>query len=281
VQFYLIHHRDVIRQFLNPNLASEENQSIFQSEDEVKRFADIEYLRNPELVVLNELRDKIAEIRMLDIGVGGGRTTKFFADLAKEYIGIDYSPLMIEAAKRRFKDYSKKVSFLTLDARDMHLFPTGYFNFVLFSWCGLDYVNHEDRIRILKEIRRVLAPDGFFFFSTHNLNYFKRSCSVRLSCPLREIPWRFSFLLTNRLLNKEVWMMLRDPTKNLQRMVIKEPEPPHYTLKAYMITPREQLTQLEASGFSKIRVLSKEDGIQVQNSESVVSNYMFILCQAN
>ena len=265
---------------------SEENQTIFESGDEVKRFISMDYLRKPEVTVLNELREKLQNMKMLDIGVGTGRTTVHFASLTKEYVGIDYSPSMIEAAQKRFQNYLTKISLLIMDARNMTFFPDGYFDFVFFSWCGIDYVSHEDRLLILSEIHRVLRKGGFFFFSTHNLNSFKQGCSVRLSDTtrlsgsVRDIPWRLSFLLTNRLLNKEAWMILRDSSKNPQHLVINEPEPPHYTLKPYMITPIEQFKQLAASGFASIKVYSKEDGTEIKNPGNTNTAHLYMLSQA-
>ena len=281
IKYFLCHHRDVIRQFLHLKFASEGNRTIFESEDEVERFKNMDYLRKPEITVLNELKEKLQNMKMLDIGVGAGRTTGHFACFTKEYVGIDYSPSMVAAAQKKFQNYPKKISLLTMDARNMTFFPDGYFDFVLFSYCGIDYVSHEDRLKILSEIRRILRIGGFFSFSTHNLNYFKRGYSVRLSNHrLRDIPWRLSFLLTNRLLNKEAWMILRDSSKNLQHLVISEPEPPRYTLKTYMITPIEQFKQLNASGFASIRVFSKEDGTELKKPIEAKSIYLFLLCQA-
>ena len=284
--FFLRHHRDVFRQFLHLRFESEENQTIFESGDEVKRFVNMDYLRKPEITVLNELREKLRNMKMLDIGVGAGRTTVHFAPLVKEYVGIDYSPSMIVAAQKRFQNSPKKITLLTMDARNMTFFPDGYFDFVFFSWCGIDYVSHEDRLKVLSEIRRLLRKGGFFFFSTHNLNSFKECCSVRfsdrsrLSNPLHDVPWRLSFLLTNRLLNKDAWMILRDPTKNPQHLIISEPEPPHYTLKPYMVTPIEQFRQLTDSGFRSIKVYSKEDGTEIKNPSNTNTAHLYLLSQA-
>ncbi len=280
------HHRDVIRIFLHLRFESEENQAIFESGDEVKRFVNMDYLRKPEVTVLNELREKLPNMKMLDIGVGAGRTTVHFASLVKEYVGIDYSPSMIVAAQKRFQDFPKKISLLTMDARNMSFFPDGYFDFIFFSWCGIDYVSHEDRLKVLSEIRRLLRKGGFFFFSTHNLNSFREGCLVRLSDqsrlsnPIRDVPWRLSFLLTNRLLNKDAWMILRDPTKNPQHLIISEPEPPHYILKPYMVTPIEQFKQLTDSGFRRVKVYSKEDGTEIKNPSNTITAHLYLLSQA-
>ena len=40
---------------------------------------------------------------MLDIGIGGGRTTYYFKDLVKKYKGIDIVPKFIESCKNKFK----------------------------------------------------------------------------------------------------------------------------------------------------------------------------------
>jgi ubiquinone/menaquinone biosynthesis C-methylase UbiE len=39
-------------------------------------------------------------------------------------------------------------------------FPAGWFDFVLFSYNGIDFVDHAGRLQVLKEIARVLASGG-------------------------------------------------------------------------------------------------------------------------
>ncbi len=45
------------------------------------------------------------------------------------------------------------------------------FDFVLFSFNGMDSFSHKDRIAALGEIRRVLRNDGIFYFLSHNLDW--------------------------------------------------------------------------------------------------------------
>jgi ubiquinone/menaquinone biosynthesis C-methylase UbiE len=42
-------------------------------------------------------------MKMLDIGVGDGRTTMHFAQAAEEYWAIDYSQVMIAAYRKSFE----------------------------------------------------------------------------------------------------------------------------------------------------------------------------------
>src|SRR5437867_4307321 len=80
------------------------NQYTFERERVVRAYERESELQKPEEVVLTMLRDRLKEMRMLDIGVGAGRTTFHLAPLVKEYIGVDYSQKMIEACKRRFPE---------------------------------------------------------------------------------------------------------------------------------------------------------------------------------
>src|SRR5262249_12955489 len=129
------------------------------------------HLQPPEETILRLLLPGLATARMLDLGVGGGRTTLHFAKWVHEYVGADYSPSMITACQKRFSGYPAHISFQVCDARALGLFESASFDFVLFSFNGLDYVGHDDRLKILQEIRRVGNPGGHFCFSSHNLNW--------------------------------------------------------------------------------------------------------------
>lgn len=76
------------------------NENPWESEDVVREYYVECHLQKPEEAVLNELRAKLQKMKMLDIGVGAGRTTHHFASLAKEYVGVDYSKNMIRACRQ-------------------------------------------------------------------------------------------------------------------------------------------------------------------------------------
>ena len=135
------------------------------------KFAGLDRLKDCEQPILDLLRSEgLAEMRMLDLGVGGGRTTIHFAPHAREYHGIDSSAALVEACRRRFAHEGwPHITWTVADARDLP-YESGFFDFVMFSWNGLDLVGDEhDRMRALLEIRRVLAPGRRFFFAAHNL----------------------------------------------------------------------------------------------------------------
>ena len=101
---------------------------------------------------------------VLDLGVGGGRTTSLFRLVTPDYVGIDYTPELVELCRRRHPDADIRLG----DARDLTGIPSGSQGLVAFSNNGIDAVDHDGREQVLTEAHRVLAPGGVFFYSTLN-----------------------------------------------------------------------------------------------------------------
>src|SRR5467141_4029943 len=97
------------------------NKNTHEIKDWINIYAKWEHLFKPEEIILEKLRKQFRTMRMLDIGIGGGRTTAHFAKLTKEYIGIDFDDNMIQACKKRFSDNFKNISFVNCDARSMDI----------------------------------------------------------------------------------------------------------------------------------------------------------------
>lgn len=119
-----------------------------------------------EDATFGHVADEAAGQPVLDIGVGGGRTVQALLGISQDYLGIDYSPDMVQACRRRFPG----VRFEHADARAMPQLADGSIQLAVFSCNGIGMVSHDDRLRILREVHRVLRPGGLFVFSTHNRN---------------------------------------------------------------------------------------------------------------
>jgi SAM-dependent methyltransferase len=120
-----------------------------------------------EAKVLDQYRILVSNANVLDIGIGGGRTTSYLIDKCRRYTGIDYSEQLVKSCRQKFPG----VDILWQDARNLSDFSDNTFDFVLFSFNGIDYVDLEGRNSILSEVHRVLRHDGLFFFSTHNKSH--------------------------------------------------------------------------------------------------------------
>ena len=121
-----------------------------------------------EQATFKSLMHLLHNFDMLDIGIGCGRTTKFFIDKIKSYTGIDYSTEMIKQAQKKFS--KNKNDLKVIDARNLYTIEGNTYDIVLFSFNGIDYVSHEDRIKILNEIYRVTKKNGYFILSSHNIH---------------------------------------------------------------------------------------------------------------
>lgn len=120
-----------------------------------------------EHLIITKYLDLLKNSNVLDIGIGGGRTTKFLYPISKSYIGIDYSPEMVEASKLNFPHLPND-TLLEWDARNIKGLNKN-FDFIFYTWNGLDCMGHDDRIVCLQSIYDILNPGGLFYFSTHLL----------------------------------------------------------------------------------------------------------------
>ncbi len=106
--------------------------------------------------------------KLLDLGCGTGRTTVVLSKMGFTAWGIDISEAMISEAKR----LHPHLTFLLGDACDLSGFEDGEFDYVLFSFNGLDLIHpYEMRVKCLKESYRVLKDGGLFIYSSHNRSW--------------------------------------------------------------------------------------------------------------
>lgn len=142
---------------------SDPNLTVYNSAEIASYYASLSYLSPCE----RELFETYVKpgMAVLDLGVGGGRTTAFLSSVASRYVGVDYAEEMIRACRRRFPG----VEFVKADGSDLRMFPGETFDCVVFSFNGIDgVVPDENRGKCLRECHRVLKARGALIFSTHN-----------------------------------------------------------------------------------------------------------------
>lgn len=240
----------------------EANRRVFDRPDVVRFYSAHDRLQGGEAAVLAEVERDLPELAVLDIGVGGGRTTVHFAPRARKYVGVDYAPGMIASARRRFarEDFTLDVA----DARSLP-FANQSFDVALFSYCGIDYVDHGDRMKVLAEVRRVLSPGGLFAFSTHNLQR------------IREL---FEGCARQGRLRRLLGSLRRARLRRANPPLAELDAMPHavindgafrFAATTYHIRPRAQVDQLETAGFERVRVLSAASGAALADDAASAS----------
>jgi SAM-dependent methyltransferase len=92
--------------------------------------------------------------RVLDLGCGTGELAPAFLSRGFDYVGVDIEPERIEYAQRTYP----KGRFHVMDAGALR-YPDGYFDQILVTGV-LHHLSDDEVRRIVREMRRVLRPDG-------------------------------------------------------------------------------------------------------------------------
>ncbi len=147
-------------------IQEENNSKHYERADLVDAYR-VPNLLPAEAVTFVRYRDQIVARRVLELGCGAGRLATYLRPLTKQYVGLDVSPHMVAYSREHLPD----MTFVQGDMRDLTRFADASFDTVFAVFNLFDAVQHTDRLRILSEAARVLAPEGLLVFSTHNRNY--------------------------------------------------------------------------------------------------------------
>jgi SAM-dependent methyltransferase len=162
-----------------------------------------------EELAVRQLAPIVRGKRILDVGVGGGRTISLLTLLSDDYVGVDFSEPLIASAKERYPDVDLRVA----DAQDLSVFEDGSLDFVFFSYNGIDTMDEDGRKRVFAAVHRVLSENGLFTFSTLNRDgrSFHES-PLQLRRP--GMAWQHSGIAVANL----VWRNANDPKRFFRRV---------------------------------------------------------------
>lgn len=221
--------------------------------------------------VLNELAPRLRGRRLLDVGVGAGRTAWLLPLLSDDYIAIDYTPEMVAAARRNHPERDIREG----DARDLSGFDDGRFDFVMFSYNGLDALEHDDRVRALAEFHRVLAPGGILMYSTLDMTgrdfvttpWNRRDRSGRRSALRRGLAFvsHLPFNIPRYRREGANWRRLRAQSEDHGDWALRPLAAHEFGLLVHYTTPEAARREVEALGFV-VESLTDDAGRRVRDS---------------
>lgn len=257
-------------------LTSETNQHLFRRDH--AHYSSLE-LDRVEQSLLARFRDRWPEVRMLDLGIGSGRTTYTFGPLAGRYEGIDYAPEAIEHAEK-FASDGGNMRLQVGDARALDQLFEGPFDLILFSFNGIDAVAHDERLEVLRQVRGLLAEDGLFAFSSHSVHALpldKPAWTVDPRNPLRSAygcarvaqerrrVQRLNAGVDTGDLRAKGWGLVADGAHGFE-------------LRWYYVTAPEQVRQLHEAGFADVEV-RRHDGTVVDPADPGRDPWLHYLCR--
>lgn len=223
-----------------------------------------------EKAIFESLLPVIGKQKVLDIGIGGGRTTGYLLDAVGEYTGIDYLPQFAAEVSSKFPD----ANILCSDATDLKEFENDSFDFILFSYNGIDSLSHEKRLKAMNEIYRVLVPGGRFMFSSHNRDYVY----------FNRLPWRrrvefntryFKFLLYSLYHLPKHFEMKKYEVFETDYAIVNDCDH-RYGLLYYYISIEKQRRQLEDRGFSDVTAFDVDGSQSISDVNSPFIHYLAI-----
>lgn len=234
------------------------NKTTYSRADVVKYYQNTERLLKAEEVLFEKLSPIIKNSKILDIGIGGGRTTKYLLPISRDYTGVDYVPQFAEETAKKYPD----AKILCSDATNLKEFADETFDFVLFSYNGLDSISNEQRLMVINEVFRVLKKGGIFMFSSHNRDY----------QDFNKLPWQRKIEYDTKFLKFFLYCLYHLPKHYKMKKhqiftddyaVVNDGDH-RYSLLLYYISIDKQANQLTEFGFSDIEAFDMK-GNQVKS----------------
>lgn len=245
---------------------AERNMEVFASPRIARWYVD-QALDPAERRLLIDWERDYAGARVLDLGVGTGRTTAMLAPCARDYLGIDISEPMLAKARKHFPG----VDLREMDIRDVGSLPAQSRDYVLASYGVLDVFDHEARRAAITAIGRTLRRGGLFVFSFHNLGW--RLAGKPPARPRGLNPIRFMRDLRQYRIGKRNYRALAELERRGEDHAMLRDMAHQWRCVFHYATIAAQLAELDALGF-ETTTLFGADGREMRHDAIGVDDPM-------
>lgn len=133
--------------------------------------------------------------RVLDVGCGNGYSTLRFSSAfpSSEFIGVDYSPTMVEHARAAAQNarLEARARFIQADVLDLDALEHSGFDVVVSERCIINLRNWEEQKNAILNMRRKLKPGGKLVLVENTQEGLASLNSLRAEFGLHEIKTRW------------------------------------------------------------------------------------------
>jgi len=127
--------------------------------------------------ILEQINNRnIKNLKILDVGCGGGIICEPLARLGAQVTGLDFSPNNIKVAKTHSKKNRLKINYISKDIEKSKL--NAKFDIILM----FEVLEHlDDWKKIIKNIKKNLNKNGLIIISTINRNFLSKILAVKIA----------------------------------------------------------------------------------------------------
>lgn len=166
---------------------------------------DDEIIRNREIDIISRFIKVVTEqervpLKVLDLGCGNGYTLSCIIKSIplNNYFGLDFSGDQLSIAKNRNLE---SCSFAEGDARNLP-YENDFFDVIYTERCLINILDWEEQQAALREIHRVLKPNGYYLMIECFTDGLINNNKARQECGLEPLAVRYH----NKYFDKEKFM---------------------------------------------------------------------------
>lgn len=251
---------------------SQRNMNVFASPRIATWYMD-HALDSAEKKLLIDWEIDYAGKRVLDLGVGTGRTTAVLASCAAHYVGVEISDAMLETAREHFP----RVDLRRLDIRDIGQLPGASQDYILASFAVLDVFEHEERRAVIAAARELSRPRGLFVFSFHNLCW--RLAGKPPQTPSSLNPVRWARDLRQYVIGMRNYLALASLEHRGEDHAMLRDMAHQWSGVFHYATPQAQIAEVEALGF-EVTAMIGANGREMARDETGIDDPMpYLRCR--